>query len=340
MGRKTKQNKITSPELLSKINPENKRLLDDFLIYLKSIQRSDTTQISYKNDLEIFFCWNLTNNNNKEFVKITKRDIISYQSWLINTNGNSPARVRRLKSTLSSLSNYIEGVLDEEHPGFKPIIRKVENPVNQAVREKTVMSEDQVDSLLDALVLDKQYEKACCLALAICSGRRKKELLRFKVSFFTDENIIYGSLYKSPEKIKTKGRGLGKFIYVYTLANKFKPYLDLWMEQRAELNIDSEWLFPDLMDISKQLNPDTLNSWAITFSRLLGVPFYWHACRHFFTTYLSNLNIPDSVIQSIVSWESSDMVRLYVDTDADEEIGKYFDENGVKTVDKAKLSDL
>ena len=34
MGRKTKQNKITSPELLAQVNPENTRLLDDFLVYL------------------------------------------------------------------------------------------------------------------------------------------------------------------------------------------------------------------------------------------------------------------------------------------------------------------
>ena len=36
MGRKTKQNHLTSPELLEQVNPENLRLLDDFLDYLKS----------------------------------------------------------------------------------------------------------------------------------------------------------------------------------------------------------------------------------------------------------------------------------------------------------------
>lgn len=340
MGRKTQQNKITSPELLEKINPENKRLMDDFITYLKSIQRSDTTVLSYASDLSIFFVWNLLNNNNKFFTKVTKRDIISYQNWLINTNGNSPARVRRLKSTLSSISNYVENVLDDEIKDFKSIVRKVENPVNQSVREKTILTDDQTSDLLAALVNDKQYEKACCLALAVSSGRRKKELLRYKVSFFKDENIIYGSLYKSPEKIKTKGRGLGKFIYVYTLSKSFKPYFDLWMEERKRLGIESEWLFYDHDDPSQQINPDTLNSWALTFSRILGVPFYWHACRHFFTTYLSRMNIPDSVIQSIQSWESAEMCRLYIDTDADEEIGKYFNEDGIKSVDKAKLSDL
>lgn len=340
MGRKTKQNKITSPELWEKVNPENKRLLEDFLIYLTSIQRSETTKVGYKNDLEIFMTWNLLYNKNKLFVEVTKRDIISYQNWLLTTNENSPARVRRLKSTLSSMSNYIENILDQEYDGYRPIVRKIENPKNQTVREKTVLSDEQIEQLLAYLVEKKQYDKACCLALGAYSGRRKKELLRFKVSYFVDENIMYGSLYKTPEKIRTKGRGLGKFIPAYVLSKKFKPYFDLWMNQRKELGIDSEWLFPNRENPSEQMNPDTLNSWALTFSRVLNVDFYWHTLRHLFTTELSRSGLPDTVIKDLVGWESLDMVKIYKDIDADEEFGKYFSEDGIKAAEKVTLSDL
>ena len=54
-GAKRSRIKITSPELLDRVDEENKRLMDDFLTYLKSIQRSETTIVGYKNDLEIFF---------------------------------------------------------------------------------------------------------------------------------------------------------------------------------------------------------------------------------------------------------------------------------------------
>ena len=43
MGRKTKMNSITSPELLAQVNPENTQLLEDFKDYLRSVQRSETT---------------------------------------------------------------------------------------------------------------------------------------------------------------------------------------------------------------------------------------------------------------------------------------------------------
>lgn len=136
MGRKTKQNKITSPELIAQVNPENLRLMEDFLEYLKSTGRSEGTIKGYRNDCLIFFVWALQNAKNKYFPEISKRDIVAYQNWLISNNENSPARVRRIKSTLSSLSNYIESILDDELPDFKPIIRKIESPINQPVREK------------------------------------------------------------------------------------------------------------------------------------------------------------------------------------------------------------
>lgn len=341
MGRKTKQNKLTTPELIAQINPKNIRLMNDFLDYLRSVGKAESTVKAYTSDLYIFFVWVLQNADNKYFPEISKRDIVSYQNWLLRENENSAARVRRLKATLSSLSNYIEAILDDELPNFRAIVRKIENPVNEPAREKTVLTEEQADELLAYLVEHEKYDKACCFALARYSGRRKSELMRFKVEYFTDENIIYGSLYKTPEKIRTKGRGVnGKMLTCYVLARPFKQYLDLWMKQREEQGIESEWLFPDKDDPTQPLPISTLNSWAETFSNILGVDFYWHAMRHFFTTALSKANLPDSVIKTIIGWDSLEMVGLYKDIDDDEEIGKYFQDGEIVGVKQANLSDL
>lgn len=341
MGRKTKQNKLTTPELIAQINPKNIRLMNDFLDYLRSVGKAKSTVKAYTSDLYIFFVWALQNADNKYFPEISKRDIVSYQNWLLRENENSAARVRRLKATLSSLSNYIEAILDDELPNFRAIVRKIENPVNEPAREKTVLTEEQADELLAYLVEHEKYDKACCFALARYSGRRKSELMRFKVEYFTDENIIYGSLYKTPEKIRTKGRGVnGKMLTCYVLAKPFKQYLDLWMKQREEQGIESEWLFPDKDDPTQPLPISTLNSWAETFSNILGVDFYWHAMRHFFTTALSKANLPDSVIKTIIGWDSLEMVGLYKDIDDDEEIGKYFQDGEIVGVKQANLSDL
>ena len=341
MGRKTAMTRITSPEKTALINKDNLRLKDDFLLYMKSVQRSPGTISGYDSDLLILFTYILDNLDNKDFQKLTKRDLISFQNWLVS-NGNSSARVRRVKAAISSLSNYCENILSDDDPefdGYRSIVRKIENPPLQAVREKTIWEDDELEDLLDALVDSKKYDKACCLALAMYGGRRKSELTRFRVDDFDDSKLVCdGALYKSAP-IQTKGRGGGKYIPCYTLAKKFKPYLDLWMQYRKENGIESEWLFP-AADPTDHIGISMLNSWAESFSRMQNKDFYWHALRHFFATSLARAGIPDGVIQSIVAWDSADMVRVYKDIDADEEIGMYFKDGEISIPDRKGFNDL
>lgn len=344
MGRKVQYNNIVSDELLEQVNPENIELGNDFLDYLRSIDRSPNTIDAYSHDLNIFWSYLLLHCGNKFFIDLSKRDISKYQSYCLTEYKWSPARMRRVKSTLSSLSNYVENMLDDEFENYKPIIRKIENPVNEKVFKKTVLEDYQLQELLDTLVEKKKYDKACMLSLAMNSGRRKAELPRFKVSYFDDKNIIYGSLYKTPEQIKTKGRGSrGKMLTVYVLSKPFKPYFDLWMNYRKENNIDSEWLFPKKVGneyIDEPMDSNTLNSWAGSFSNILGVDFYFHSLRHYFTTACSRSGLPDDVIQMIIGWSSLDMVSLYKDIDADEQFEKYFADGEIQKVEQKSLSDL
>ena len=341
LGRETVMNSITSPEKLSLVNKESLGLLNDFIVYLRSIKRSEKTLTGYKNDIEIFFVFILEQRENKSFIEINKRDIVAYQDWLLHENFNSPSRIRRLKSSLSSFSNYIENILDDLYPDYKSIIRKVESPGNVAVREKTILSEDQLKLLLDTLVERGKYQQACATALAAFCGVRKSEIVRFKVDFFKEENIIYGALYKTPEKIQTKGRNGGDWQHKFVIAKKFKPYLDLWLEQRETLGITNEWLFLTKRNNEwNQAKPDTLNSWAITNSQILGVDFYWHCLKHAFCSYLLREGLPDSVVVDIIGWKTPGMIRVYDDNPVEDKFAKFFDENGIKEVKQTTLKDL
>lgn len=343
MGRKTVYNNITSDELVNKILPDNKQLGNDFIEYLQSIDRSPSTIDQYKSDLKIFWVWNLQNNNNKPFIKITKREFARFQNHCLNEWGWSPNRIRRVKSVISSMSNYIENILDEEEEfeGYRAIIKKIESPVKEEVREKTVFEPEELKRLLDHLVEQKKYMQACILALAMYSGRRKSELPRFKVSYFDEKNVCFGSLYKTPEKVKTKGRGSrGKMLDLYVLKKDFDPYLKLWLEQRDNENIHSEWLFPAPNNPDAHIRPEMLDNWVDSYSKFLGKPFYWHSLRHYFTTQCFKANLPSSVIQEIVGWESSDMCNLYNDTSTEETLAQYFDENGIKDIAPATLSSI
>lgn len=344
-GRTTVYNEITSDEKLKQVNEENIQLENDFLEYLASIDRSKGTIKQYNANLHIFWCWNLEFNKNKFFVDLTKREIAKFQSHALNVWQWSPKRIRTVKATISSLSNYVENILDDEYEGYKPIVRKIESPADEAVRVKTVFQMEDLQPLLDRLIENQDYMKACILALAMYSGKRKAELTRFKASYFTDENLICdGALYKTPEKMQTKGRGQrGKLLDVYTLARPFKPYLDLWIKEREKLGITSDWLFPKYKDgewLDEHIEISMMDSLARTFSNMLGKPFYFHSLRHLFTTHLLEQNLPENVVQSIQGWSSSDMLRIYDDRSSDSQLEKYFGSDGIKNVGQASLEDL
>jgi integrase len=340
VGRSTVYNNITSPEKIAGINKKNIELLNDFLEYLESVGRAATTIKNYKADLLVFFCWIYEAQDNKYFVDLTKREISRFQNHALNVWGWSPNRLRTVKAAISSLSNFIENILDDEIKDFKSIVRKIESPPKQAVREKTVYSEEEVSSLLNALVEREEYDRACFVALAAYSGRRKSELLRFRVDDFDDDKLICGgALYRSAP-IKTKGRGGGKYIPCYVLAKKFKPYFDMWMRSREEKGVVSDWLFPKSDCPSEQMRASTVDGWNDEFTKLTGKAFYPHALRHRFTTGLSEAGVPDSVIQVIVNWDSADMVRLYNDTPDDAMIGKYFKDGEIVANAAKDLSDL
>lgn len=334
MPRKTIQNHITSAEKTAMINKNNIRLKDDFLAYLRSIKRSEGTIGGYDNDLLIVFTYIMEELGNKDFSRLTKRDIVSIQNWLVG-NGNSPARIRRIKSAISSLSNYCENILSDDEPefdGYRSIVRKIENPALQPVREKTVWKDEELEALLDNLVEHNQFEKACFVALAMYSGRRKAELCRFRMNDFSPDRITCsGALYKSAP-ILTKG---GKYLECYTLVKKFNPYLELWLKYREENGIESEWLFPMRGDTSKHIEASMVNSWAVSLSRISGRDFYFHALRHFYCSALIRAGIPDSVIVDIVGWSSAEMLKIYNDNPKDEQIAMYFKDGDIAVPTKS-----
>jgi len=336
MGRGTVRNELFTPELWEKVNPENKQLLEDFLAYKQSSSKSPQTLVQYRQVIRFFMCWNHLYNNDKHFTEIKKREFVRFFSDASTIYGWSPNRIINVKSSLSSLSNYIENILDDEYEDFRNLVIKIEVAEKSPVREKTVLSEEQLDQCLNNLVKTGKYQVACYLALDIYSGARKSELLRFKVDYFKPENIEYGCLYKTPEPIRTKGRGKnGKMICKYVFAKMFQPYFDMWMQERKRLGIESEWLFVVKKgNHYEQAKVSTANSWCDTISQYLGAPFYSHAGRHRLVTMCKENNLPNSIIVELVGWEKGNgdaMVSVYSDIDESKMLADYFDENGIRT---------
>lgn len=316
MPRQTFRKIITSDKLISQINPDNISLMKKFLKD-KAIRTSAKTITVYESNLNMFFVWNLQNNNNKFFIDIKKLEFSEFFSFASEELKLGSARLNNMRSTLSSLSNFIERFFDEEYPNFKNVILKViESSPKEMRREKTILTDEQIEDLLEHLKkINKQ--QACWLALAITSGARLSELLIFETDLIDENRTAFGDLFlETTRQIKTKGRGKsGKLLYKYILKDKFMPFYKDWLCERkdilAEKNLKHNFLF--IKQDGNRATEAIIHKWTDEFEKYLGVPVYPHALRHYLTTLLAKKNIPPVFIKDIFGWSDLSMVELYTD---------------------------
>jgi len=286
----------------------------------KGVRCSPKTIVVYESNMLIFLTWNLLYNDNKFFVDIKKLEFSDFFSFAVDELKVGSSKLNNMRSVLSSFSNFIEKFFDEDYPDFRNVIlRVVESAPKDERREKSILSDKQVEKLLQHLK-KTDSQKACWLALAVTSGCRFSELLRFEIDHIDENRTAFGDLFlETTRQIKTKGRGkAGKLLYKYILKDKFLPFYNKWLKERSKIlkekNINHNFLF-----IKKNGDPATtatIRGWVAGFEKYLKVPFYTHALRHYLTTLLSKKNIPQILIKEIFGWSSVIMVELYDDTTA------------------------
>ena len=319
MARSTFKKKITTDESLQNINPKNKKLQE---LFLKDKDRkcSEATIKGYSSDLNIFFCWVEQFCDNKYYPEIKKFEISDFFSYCVNELQWNGKRFARMRSVLSNLSEIVIKYFDEEYPTFRNVINSIIEPIpKEPVRKKTVVTEEELQSLLDYLFETERFTEACLLALAVYSGARITELTLFRKDDIDEQNTAFGGLFlETKNEIRTKGFGKrGKLIHKYILKEPFLPYFRKYMEKRQEIvektGMDSEYLF--LQKTGKAAKVSTFNCWIEKWSDYLGKDLYFHAWRHMFVTTLVKQGVSKDIIMAIVGW-SSDMVEIYTDIEA------------------------
>lgn len=328
MARSTVYNDgLVTEEKWERVSKKNKDLLKDFLDYCKASNKSPATRYQYEQQLKIFLCYLCDNCDNKFFVDLKKRDLIKFSLWLQSELKVSGSRISTLRSCISSLSSYIEKVLDDEYPTFRNISSVIEISNREPVRDKTIMSQEEMQACLDELVKQKKYQIACYFALLVSSGMRKSEAIQMKTSFFEEKNKVLGGMFYLTPFIRTKGKGeQGKQLQKYVAVKLFQPYLELWLEERKEKGIQNEYLFVTYQDGNYvPAGVSTVNSWAVKIGKITNLDYYNHSSRHFFTTYMKENGFSDTDIQSLVGWASLDMVRRYDDHTNEQQLEQALD---------------
>ena len=321
MGRKTFRKVITSDEKWEMVSSKNKNLMDRFLKEKKTRCSSKTVD-NYKSDLKIFFTWNMEENDDKFFPNIKKIEFSDFFAFAVEDLKWGSARFARMRSCLSRLSEFVIEVYDEDYPTYRNVILSaIEQMPKEARRKKTILSEEQVDGLLKHLTEIGKEQEACLLALAICSGARKSELLRFDLDIIDENNTVFDDVFiETKEQIKTKGRGReGKLLYKYIIKDLFLPYYHAWLVKRKEIMEANNVEEHNKLFIKRDGTPaqtTTIEGWIEKWEDFLQVPFYLHCLRHYTCTYLARLGVEQELIVEIFGWSSSDMYKIYCDLTA------------------------
>lgn len=340
MSRATFRKVITSEELISQINPKNVKLMNRFLKNFNT-KRSDKSVKVYHSNFNIFFCWNVENNDNKFFIDIRKSEFADFFDYCVLELKWSPNRYANMWSSLNSLSNFIENILDDDYPDFRNQVKKIEKLPKNTVRKKTVLTDKQVDNLMYYLSeVENKPQEALLLALAISSGARISELFRFTTDLIDEENTAFNGLFlETKDMIKTKGFGKqGELKYKYIIKDIFLPKYKVWLPIRKEVmkknNQNHNYIF--IKKDGSPATPETARVWMKRWEKFLtedkdsnpsgeAVNLYPHCFRHRIVTYLSKLGLEADFIIEIMGWKSRDMYDIYNDLTAKDKEWKNLD---------------
>ena len=320
-GRKTFRKVITSPELTAQINKDNIKLMERFLKNFAT-KRSPKSVTVYRSNLIIFLTWNLLYNENKLFTDIRKIEYADFFDFCVSELHWNANRYHQCHSSLSSFSAWIENYFDEDYPQFRNLLPKIEKPSKEAIREKTILKEEDINKIFSILEEENRTQEQCLLALAISCGARVSELAQFTLSLIDEENTVFDGLFlETTEKIRTKGSGVqGKMLKKYILKDMFLPYYHKWLAERDEIikktNQDHDFIF-----ITKDGNPanaDRLRDWISTWGDIIEQPIYPHSLRHYQISLLKRLEIDDDLIVYLTGWAEGTghtMISIYNDNE-------------------------
>lgn len=238
----------------NEVNNENKMLLDDYILELKSQGKAEKTIYQYSADIRAFFCWVCKNQSNKSILELKKRSFRRFFLTL-QDNGTSSARINRFQSSIRNLLSFAEED-EDEYEYESNAMRAVKGVKGEKVRDIVFLSNDQIDIILDKLLEKEKYQMALYLSLSYDSAARRNEILQVeKHNFLTSK--------KTNTVVGKRGK---KFQLLYF--NRTREIAEKYFEVRGEDNIDSLWVAGE-GENRRARSYESLYSYVLVFRQIL-----------------------------------------------------------------------
>lgn len=238
-----------------KVSEDDKLVLDDYIMEMKSKGRSEGTINQYVYDIKGFYCWSAENLNKKGILELKKRDFRRFFLHMQDT-GCSSSRINRMQCSLRNLLQFCVDDDDEYEDYEINIMSSIKGVEKQEVRDIVFLSDEQVTYLINTLIENNKYQRALYVSLSYDSAARRNEIHQVEKHGFLENTM-------TNEVVGKRGK---KFQLLYK--DRTKEIAKKYFEQRGEDDIDSIWISTE-NGIHKPLQSQTLYSWAVSFRKIL-----------------------------------------------------------------------
>ena len=153
-------NKIYTPEKWEKVNPENKHIIDDFILEYKAREKSEGTIKQYYNDARIVAIYCLEHLDNKSFLELTRRDFRNFMLHAQDEWHLSAARCNRELSMIHMMLAYCEDD-NEEYEDYaavyKNVVEELKPNSDEKEEEQEIIDDDYDLIAYNKLRVDFEY---------------------------------------------------------------------------------------------------------------------------------------------------------------------------------------
>lgn len=259
------------PEIYELANPQNKELLKDYLIELKSKRRKPNTISQYFMDGRMIICYVKLHMNDKYFLDFTKKDFRQISLWITDERCVGNARYNRIFALIHGMMEYAED--EEEYEYEKNYARKIKNLPRKPIKPIVFLEDEQIKKLRVYLLAHKRYRECAFLDVCYDSTARINEVMQMKKEDLLENrysNIVTGKRDKQFNVIFHQ-QGLQS--------------LSLYLNQRGHDSVDALWVNLRSKD-HKPIKSCTAYGWVKNMCKILSniegknYDFSPHSFRH------------------------------------------------------------
>ena len=277
-------------------------LIEKFLDYLQLEKNySSNTLSAYKRDLIQYNNFIIENNGNLE---IENADYKIIRSWIVSMV-NSNISNRSINRKVSSLKSFYKFLIKTDTIKSSPL--KAHSPLKQSKKIQVPFSQEEINSLLDSDFFTNDYKgvlQKSIIAFFYFTGVRRIELINIKESDISLESSTIKVMGK-----RSKER-------IIPILPKLKKSLKYYREIKSKFtsNTSTEYLF--ISKNGKQLSEKfvyrTVNEYfKLVSPKIKKAP---HVLRHSFATHLINEGADINSVKELLGHSSLSATQVYSHT--------------------------